>query len=66
MGKLTLTGPVPPDDPMFTGGPEVFSRRSPPREANANDSGRVDASSGGTSGGTPESRPSEKPYKSTR
>jgi hypothetical protein len=26
MGKLTLTGLKPPDDPMFTGGPEVFSR----------------------------------------
>lgn len=26
MGKLTLRGPVPKDDPMFSGGPEVFSR----------------------------------------
>jgi hypothetical protein len=26
MGKITLIGPVPPDDPMFSSGPELFSR----------------------------------------
>lgn len=26
LGKLTLTGPVPPDDPMFLNGVELFSR----------------------------------------
>lgn len=26
MGKLTLKGPVPPDDPMFNGGVEFFRR----------------------------------------
>lgn len=25
MGKLTLIGPVPPDDPMFSSGPELWS-----------------------------------------
>ena len=26
MGKLTYKGLVPPDDPMFSSGPEMFSR----------------------------------------
>ena len=26
MGKTTWRGPVPKDDPMFSGGPEIFSR----------------------------------------
>ena len=26
MGKITLIGPVPPDDPMFSSGPQLFSR----------------------------------------
>lgn len=27
MGKATYIGPVPPGDPMFSSGPEMFSRR---------------------------------------
>lgn len=28
MGKAKYIGPVPPDDPMFSSGPEIFSRRA--------------------------------------
>ena len=27
MGKLTVRGPVAKDDPMFSGGPEIFSKQ---------------------------------------
>lgn len=35
MAKVTHKGLVPLDDPMFSGSPEMFSRRTPPFEPTA-------------------------------
>lgn len=35
MGKITLRGPVPKDDPMFSGGAELYSRAGSSAPADA-------------------------------
>lgn len=60
MGKLTYEGPVPKDDPMFTGGPQLFSRpgsRLTPKVPAV----AQDASAQKSSGQAPEVPPSSPP-----
>ena len=52
MGKATFKGFVPPDDPMFSTGPEIFSRHessaSSPSSATSTDGATQDQSSSAT------------------
>ena len=50
MGKITLEGPVPKDHPMFTSGPEMFSRPSLRRSVQSSQTDMA---------GTPESEQAE-------